>query len=140
MARILIIDRDKPFEVLIGEWLENEGHEIRVDPDLDTGFETIQEVEPDLVIICLPEPETDSTQAVVEEYLARSVSYKVMITKTVLEGAPAETGTGTASGEEPFFGTEKDLLPAKYKDANQSGLTAEVKDGPAIQLKFDLTD
>ena len=67
-------------------------------------------------------------------------TYKVMITKTVLEGAPAETGTGTASGAEPFFGTEKDLLPAKYKDVNQSGLTAEVKEGAAIDLKFDLTD
>jgi two-component system, NtrC family, response regulator len=80
MARILIIDRDKTFEMLIGEWLENEGHEIRVDPDLDTGFETIQEIEPDLVIIGLPEPETESTHEVVEEYLARSVSYKVIIT------------------------------------------------------------
>lgn len=66
-------------------------------------------------------------------------SYQVSIQKTIIEGAPEEGATGKA-GEEPPAGTPKDLLPAKYKDASKSGLTVEIKEGGANDLKFDLTD
>ncbi len=67
-------------------------------------------------------------------------SYKVTISKSILEGAPEEGATGTEPGVEPDAGTAKDLVPAKYKDANQSGLTAEVKDGESNDFTFELTD
>ncbi len=66
-------------------------------------------------------------------------TYQVAIQKTVVEGAPQEGATGKG-GEEPPAGTLKDLLPAKYKDASKSGLTAEVKEGGTKDLKFELTD
>jgi hypothetical protein len=71
-------------------------------------------------------------------------SYRVSISKMDMEGAPAEGGppTGGKKGEggEPFSGIAKDLLPTKYKDAGKSGLTAEVKEDGAKDLKFELTD
>ncbi len=66
-------------------------------------------------------------------------SYKVRITKTIVEDAPAEPGEPTAPGEEPNMGTQKDLIPAKYKDPNESGLTADVKEGPNT-FTFELKD
>lgn len=67
-------------------------------------------------------------------------SYKVRISKTVLEGAPTEEESAAyvARGEQPPSGTLKDYLPAKYKDENTSGLTADIAEG--AELKFDLTD
>jgi hypothetical protein len=67
-------------------------------------------------------------------------NYKVMISKTVLEGVPDEMGEGASPGEEPAMGEQKDLLPAKYKDANESGLTAEVGEGLPNEFHFELTD
>jgi hypothetical protein len=66
--------------------------------------------------------------------------YRVTVSKTVVEDAPEEVGPGDASGAEPFSGTAKDLLPTKYKDANKSGLTAEVKETGDNSVTFDLTD
>lgn len=37
------------------------------------------------------------------------------------------------------MGTQKDLIPAKYKDPNASGLTADVKEGPNT-FTFELKD
>ena len=65
-------------------------------------------------------------------------SYKVMIAKTVLEPAGPDAAPGL-DGEEPSD-VAKDMLPAKYKDATQSGLTAEVQDGSGAVLTFELTD
>ncbi len=67
-------------------------------------------------------------------------TYKVMISKTVLEGVPAEMGEGTSPDEEPAMGEQKDLLPPKYKDPNESGLTAEVGEGSKNEFHFELTD
>ena len=66
-------------------------------------------------------------------------SYRVAIYKTSVEGAPAEGATGKA-GAEPSAGTIKDHLPAKYKEASSSGLTADVGDSGVKDLKFDLVD
>jgi hypothetical protein len=65
-------------------------------------------------------------------------SFKVMISKTILE--PPKENTPPGPGGEPPSGTPKDLVPAKYKDANQSGLTAEVKEGGENSFEFALTD
>ncbi len=67
-------------------------------------------------------------------------SYKVAISKTILEGAPPEGATGTKPGVEPDSGKAKELLPEKYKDPAKSGLTVDVKEGGVKDLKFDLTD
>lgn len=62
-----------------------------------------------------------------------------MITKTVVEEVPEDARKPAAPGEEPNMGTQKDLIPAKYKDPNASGLTAEVKEGPN-NFTFELED
>ena len=68
-------------------------------------------------------------------------TYKVSVSKTVVEGAltEEESAAYVAKGQQPPSGTLKDYLPEKYKDLNASGLTAEVKAG-GTELKFDLTD
>lgn len=66
-------------------------------------------------------------------------SYRVAVSKTVLEGAPAEEGPGDGTNE-PFSGTAKDLLPAKYKDANKSGLTADVAEKDDNTFTFELKE
>lgn len=66
-------------------------------------------------------------------------TYQVAIQKTIVEGASEEDATGKG-GKEASAGTPKDLLPAKYKDASQSGLSVEVKEPGVKELKFELTD
>ena len=69
-------------------------------------------------------------------------SYRVKISKTVMEGAPSEEEIKQydEKGAEPPFGQEKDMLPAKYKNEAESGLTAEVKEGAENNFPFELTD
>lgn len=118
MAKILIIDRDKYFEILVGAWLEREGHEIRVDPDLEMGLETIEEVQPDVVIIGLPLHETESTDQLVEEYIARSVAYKVIITMNAITSQPVactRVSSFIEMGASDFF-TKPMVVNGKFMD------------------------
>ncbi len=76
-------------------------------------------------------------------------SYQVSVSKT--EGGAAAGGEQTEeearAAAMPKMGGEtgpapevKDLLPAKYRDAANSGLTAEVKAGGGNDFPFDLKD
>jgi hypothetical protein len=68
-------------------------------------------------------------------------SYKVKISKEVSEGgmsAEESQAYFQKTGQPPPPATVKDLLPAKYKNADSSGLTAEVKSG-SNDFKFELT-
>lgn len=62
-------------------------------------------------------------------------SYLVTVSKTEIEG-------NSEIQEDPNAPppVHKDLLPTRYKDPSQSGLTAEIKEGDPNQLAFDLTD
>lgn len=68
-------------------------------------------------------------------------SYKVTVSKTA-GGAPAAGGGEIMAPPVGGMPTEevKDELPAKYKDASTSGLTADVKEGGTNDFPFPLTD
>jgi len=69
-------------------------------------------------------------------------SYRVKISKEVSEGGMSVEEAQAyfeKHGQPPPEAKVKDLLPAKYKDFDTSGLTADVtQDGPN-EFKFDLT-
>ncbi len=71
-------------------------------------------------------------------------NYKVAISKSEVEGGPGgeeEIEDARIGGaEEAPAATVTEDLPAKYKSAETSGLTAEVKADTTNEFKFDLTD
>ncbi len=65
-------------------------------------------------------------------------TYRVSIFKTLVE--EVEERPGARPNEEPIDTVATELLPAKYKDINRSGLTAEVTEGGENNVVFNLTD
>ena len=69
-------------------------------------------------------------------------NYKVKISKTVPEGALSqeEADAYAEKGQAPPPIRAKEHLPTTYKDANLSGLTAEVKEDGENDFPFNLTE
>ncbi len=69
-------------------------------------------------------------------------SYKVMVTKTEVEGAAAGAGDDESSEEEEEEATvtHKQLLPEKYARVDTTDLEATVSEGGDNNFTFDLKD
>ena len=68
-------------------------------------------------------------------------SYKIAIYKTLQpELSEEEMAGGGPGGGEPPSPPAQELLPIKYKDANTSGLTAEISPSEPNTFAFELTD
>jgi two-component system response regulator CpxR len=60
MAYILIIDDDEDFAGAAARVLENAGHQVTVQPDIDHAMNTVKERTPDLLVLDVMFPEDSS--------------------------------------------------------------------------------
>ena len=113
MSELLLIDDDESLTELLGSYLENQGHSVRIAGDGKDGIRALFSRSPDLVVLDVTMPKRDGWETLER---IREVSDMPVI---MLTGIGERTGVKTSSsdmagflGSEPEAYIDKPIEPA----------------------------
>ncbi|NIQ39646.1 MAG: response regulator [Proteobacteria bacterium] len=116
MAKILVLDDEPGMRELLQEYLETEGHQVRVACDGVEGYEVYEAYQPDLLLVDVRMPKGDGIE-LVQAVRAKKADIKVVYITGWLDDMNVGSRIVTELANHPEYKTL--IKPFRLKDASQ---------------------